>query len=399
MNPELHTKLCDFLVRLNAVLSPSEIRSMCLKFICSLCGENEPLDPRNPETNNSIFEFYGTLAADVANRGFDVIAVQILLETWQTYQRIQTDVKQEPIYKAAIAAVISDLYVRRGDLGTAARWGLITDASDVLYNKNSDGGGRQRLIVSTGIPDDALDKLRTIALANRNHVVDVGDWSRPEAFAEDVIAKFLAEHQDFGVLFARHTPTVNEYPLSQTYFGSLSKKMQVAESAAEKGRALEDVATYLTLLIPGWIPRRNVKTVYNEFESDIIVSNLIQSGNLDAEIFGRSFLIECKNWSKPVGVPEVGYFLYRMRLTHTTFGILFAKNGVTGGKDNDEDQDKVRNAADSLIQRAFNEDGNICIVITESDLEELNEGKSYWAMIVEKARTVQFGKSIYKAHN
>ena len=46
------------------------------------------------------------------------------------------------------------------------------------------------------------------------------------------------------------------------------------QSPQEKGTVLEDIATYLTLLIPGWIPRRNVKTVYNEFESDIEVSNL-----------------------------------------------------------------------------------------------------------------------------
>lgn len=398
MHPRLKEELDNFLIRLNAEPSVSKNRSMCLEFIESLCENGKLLDPRNPATNDSVFGFYGLLAKDLSNRGLDEIAFQILQKTWQTYQRIQTEVKQEPIYKASIAAVISDMFVRRGDLSAAARWGLITDASDVLYNGNRDGGGRQRLIVSTGIPDEALDKLRTIALANRNLVVGVPDWSIPEAFAEDIVTKFLAEHQQYSVFFARNSSTVHEFPISKEYFSSRLRVVRDANDNLEKGNTLEDLASYLTTLIPGWIPRRNVKTVYNEFESDIIVSNLIREGNLDAEMFGRSFLIECKNWSKPVGVAEVGYFLYRMRLTHTTFGMLFARNGITGGKDNDTDRKKVRNTADSLVQRAFNEDGYICIVITEADLEELSQGESFWAMIVEKARTVQFGKSIYKAN-
>ncbi len=44
----------------------------------------------------------------------------------------------------------------------------------------------------------------------------------------------------------------------------------------------------------------------------------------------------------------IGYFLYRIRLTHAHFGVIFAKTGITG----DEDQEK---AAYSLIRKAFHE--------------------------------------------
>ena len=142
------------------------------------------------------------------------------------------------------------------------------------------------------------------------------------------------------------------------------------------------------------------QTVYNEFESVciIIASNLVQASNLNAELFGRSFLVECKNWKKHIGVEQIGYFLYRMKLTHTSFGILFASNGITGETESEDEAKIIRKAATSLIHRAFNEDGIICIVFTSADLLLLRDGQSFWAtLIVEKARTVQFGQSIYKA--
>lgn len=393
MNEDMQRELCNFLVGLNSVLSPSKIREMCLGFIDSMCVENAPLDPRNDIINDSVYSFHYALAKDLIHRELNEIAYQVLQGAWRIYQQIQCQSKIQPIYKAAIAALLSDLYVRGGDLGAAARWGLITDASDVLYNENIDGGGRQRLIAASGIPDDALDKLRAIAVSSRRQVLAAGDWSIPESFEEDIVTKFLAEHQEYGVLFARHVPAVHEFPLSQPYFDSLIQDMDNTDEASAKGRALEDLATYLTLLVPGWIPRRNVTTISNESESDIIVSNLTWSGNLNAELFGREFLIECKNWKRPVGTAQIGYFLYRMRFTRTKFGIIFAPNGITGER-------RKHTAAKSLIQRAFSEDGSICIHINRTDLANLSTGVStFWAMVVEKARAVQYGRSMYKAHS
>ena len=162
--------------------------------------------------------------------------------------------------------------------------------------------------------------------------------------------------------------------------------MARATANVDKGNTLEDLATYLTLLIPGWIPQRNVMTKYNEFESDIIVSDRTQAANLNAELFGRHILVECKNWKDPVGVQDVGYFLYRMILTRTKFGILFASNGITGSSEKSQGRD----AATSLIHRAFAHNGYICIVLSTKDLHELKNGQSFWTMIVEKAEEVRF---------
>ena len=107
------------------------------------------------------------------------------------------------------------------------------------------------------------------------------------------------------VLFADHTSNANEFSLSTVYLDSLLEKMGRSKTTVDKGKTLEDLATYLTLLIPGWIPRRNVRPEYNEYECDIIISNLIQASNLNADLFGRDILVECKNWRASVGAQEV----------------------------------------------------------------------------------------------
>lgn len=372
-----------------------ELKDSCWSQILQALDTGEALNPRDSETTRQQDDFFRSVYSLFHEKQFEDAAERLFFLIWQELQSIQFRSKETQVYgNDAVAAILIDTFIARGDQGAAMRWVIALEACQVLCYGALSQPVRGQL---HGVPLDAMEELKSIALKNRDLVHKAKDWSLPEAFAEDVVTKFLVENQKYGALFARHTPRVNEFPLSEVYFGSLHKKVKTAECNADKGKTLEDLATYLALLIPGWIPRRNVKTVYNEFESDIIISNLIQAGNLNAELFGRNFLIECKNWSRAVGVQQVGYFLYRMRLTHTSFGILFASNGITGGNNDAEDQTE-KTAATSLLRRAFSEDGNICIVLDSEDLDQLESGQSFWTMIVTKARTVQFGESTYKAY-
>ncbi|MCI0562084.1 MAG: hypothetical protein MN733_26655, partial [Nitrososphaera sp.] len=105
-------------------------------------------------------------------------------------------------------------------------------------------------------------------------------------------------------------------------------------------------------------------------------------------LLGRHFLVECKNWDESVGVRDVGYFLYRMRLTHCSFGVIFAKDNISGKKG------KGEIAARSLIRRAFHEDGNTCVVLDRNDLEGLAKRETtFWSMLLSKIELFRFGKA------
>lgn len=97
-----------------------------------------------------------------------------------------------------------------------------------------------------------------------------------------------------------------------------------AATNAEKGRALEEYICTLFATIPGIdIVERNALNAFHTEELDIALWN-------DGHHSGLRFLVECKNWSAPVGSNEVSYFAARLHQRGCDHGFLIAANGVTG---------------------------------------------------------------------
>lgn len=356
-------------------------------------AKGEALDPRNLDHTGRRDTFYRFLYNRFRNKPLEDVTIPFFIQIWHALQFIQKD-ENIPIYDLdAVATILSDAFSSIWDKGASMRWRLASVASEVFRNEELSSPVRKRISKWHGVPPDAMNRLESIALKNHGVVTDGDNWSIPEAFPEDSVRQFLETYQGNDVLFAHRTPRDNEFPLSTVYFGSLLEKMNRVTDPLGRGQILEDLATYLTLLVPGWIPERNVVTTHKEFESDIVVSDHTQASNLlDAE---HHILVECKNWAKPVGVQDVGYFLYRMILSRTKYGILFASNGITGDSKKLKDQNNVRRAAASLIVRAFDRNDIICIVLKTEDLHALKGGcSSFRTMIRKKAKEVPFGKSL-----
>lgn len=287
---------------------------------------------------------------------------------------------------------LSRMYLGLNDTGAATRWALLTQADDILGQHSKGGGaGSKMLLTILGMAEDELSDFNSVASDNLNRVLKGGDWCKPEAFAEDVIVRFALSRPEASHLLAANS-AVSEYPLSSPYLASLLHAVDSGFGTTKgKGDLLEDLATYLFLLIPSFSPRRNVKDIFDTFETDIVVRNLSTSADPLAEILGRHILVECKNWKDPVGVSDVGYFLYRMRLTHVAFGVIFAANDITGSSTEEK-------AARSIIRKAFHEDGSICVIINKSDLEDLqSKSSSFKSFLLEKAEQVRFGKALYSS--
>jgi hypothetical protein len=100
-------------------------------------------------------------------------------------------------------------------------------------------------------------------------------------------------------------------------------------SNTRKGRALEALAAELFSNIPGVrLTLANNKDAFDTQEIDLAVYNGEASNGLAG--FPQVFLIECKNWSKPVGSMEVAWFDTKLRLKGCSFGVLLALKGITG---------------------------------------------------------------------
>lgn len=367
---------------------PVEFLDYAKKTLADACMPGEAYDLRSPKTALKACNAYGSLANMLFANGLNSSALDILINAWNRFGDIQREENQR-IYRAALAFYLAKKYLQLDDKGAAFRWALLAQADDILGEHEKRGGaGKQLLLTALGMAEENLSLLNEIASSNLSkvHVGNNGDWTKPEAYAEDAVLKFALTHPETAHLFTADS-SLSEFPITPAYYSALFQKLNNNNIlAADKGKSLEDLATYLFLLIPGLCPRRNVLDKYQTYESDLVIRNLSRHNKPVTEILGRHFLVECKNWESPVGVSDVGYFLYRMRLTHVEFGVIFAKNGITG----DREEEK---AARSIIRKAFHEDRNICIVIDEKDLIALKSRQfSFRSLLFDRVEEIRFGR-------
>lgn len=111
------------------------------------------------------------------------------------------------------------------------------------------------------------------------------------------------------------------------------KESEKSSKTYEKGKAFEDLACYLFETIPGvQIAKRNAMNQYNTEEVDVSIWNDKAVEGL--HFINNLFLVECKNWSKPVESVDVNWFATKVEDRGLDFGILLATNGIT--KENGE---------------------------------------------------------------
>src|SRR4051794_40174939 len=96
-----------------------------------------------------------------------------------------------------------------------------------------------------------------------------------------------------------------------------------AATNAAKGRALEDFVCALFERVPGIeMVQRNALNAFHTEELDIVLWNAQARAGL--HFLPNLLIVECKNWSTPVGSQEVVYFINRMQQRDCDYGLLVA---------------------------------------------------------------------------
>ena len=125
----------------------------------------------------------------------------------------------------------------------------------------------------------------------------------------------------------------NGVAVNRFFLRKLIEKLPVGNND-EKKKSLEFLASYLAITLPGVHIKANVKAFEQgatfEHEIDLVVIQYGQVPTYLLEALGRHFLIECKNWDKPVGAPELNHFVAKMRFHRCNCGVIFSMKGLTG---------------------------------------------------------------------
>lgn len=175
--------------------------------------------------------------------------------------------------------------------------------------------------------------------------------------------------------FNRKTVEYQFYKVNLDDLARRSEAVRKAKTNQEKKKSFEELAEFLLSSITA-LKLREKNLITSTSEIDLVFENGYLSSKTIFDDFGRFILVECKNWSKPVGVGEVRNFFTVMDHTRAKLGIYFSKNGITGREDSFD--------ALGVIKNEYSKNGRFLIIISQEDIQRLLLGDDFYQMIDQK---------------
>ena len=149
------------------------------------------------------------------------------------------------------------------------------------------------------------------------------------------------------------------------HYQNLLLQVQNAQTAHQKGQTFETLSEYLLNSLDGVeVRERDIQMPYEEI--DLLLWNARTEEVLQP--WDHVVLVECKNWSAPVGAAVLDNFLQKLRRNRITTGIFIAANGVTGDFLNGNN---VHRGAIALLRDALMLDGMRIVVFRWVDLQAI----------------------------
>lgn len=271
------------------------------------------------------------------------------------------------IHKGNPLVWIADCYANVGNIPLSKRHLMLTLIEDgITANGNIDTlnmGSYFRLAWRHGLPDIELRRY-----AKESHAIYERDKDQtrfPEYVLQELDRNWLIE-----------VPTPND---ASIYVANTIYIQQLIGKVVDKsGKTLENLADYLLSCIPGCRTAKRLSSYSTEY--DIVCS--LNGPDIDFRSdFGRYFICECKDWSKPAGFPELAKFARVLDSIKARFGILFSREGITGNKattDARREQIKV-----------FQDRGLVIVVVDQNDLEFVSKGGNFITLLRSKYERVR----------
>jgi hypothetical protein len=302
--------------------------------------------------------------------------VEIACASWwdsETKRQIELKIDETKVSRGMAAYVAAMHAFRQRDRGSALRWASLGYLFDMLAGAPRGGGNEVTLRFGLRVPDEAMDALDKQAKhgKRRSGVERLPEWLLAEALNDPRCVSLVAPSE----LYSHHPCHPFVKAAAKHVFSNKGKSVK-------KGEALEKFAAFLVSTVPGMRPKRRVLAQGLTSEHDVVATMF---GESPYPLPGKAgeWLIECKNCNYSASAKEVGHFLAKMQHTAATFGIILAKEDVTGGEDK----------AGERFRREFSmREGIVCLVLNSEDLTGLGDSGTFRRLIDDKYERERFGK-------
>jgi len=300
-------------------------------------------------------------------------AISIYLSLY--YQLLDAqNFEQKRIRKGTPLVWISDCYASMGFPVLSKRHLMLALCENAIHEKGivppDTTGTYWRLVFRHGLPHSEVQRYgaRAYELSNQN---------QPAAFFPEWVVQELDNN------WMTEIPSPAEagvWVVNVQYV-----KMLMSKFGDKKGENLEKLSEYLMSCMPGCRTYRRLKTESTDY--DVICS--MEGFEVDFRSdFGRYFVCECKDWSKPADFTTIAKFCRVLDSVKSKFGILFSKRGISG-------HGKSKYAERELI-KVFQDRGMVIIVLNEEDLNTVANGMNFVNMLRIKYETIRLDLKSYR---
>ena len=187
-----------------------------------------------------------------------------------------------------------------------------------------------------------------------------------------------------GIDYSRCSATIYEadnYEVNKIFANYLLK--EVEEYGADKsGEMLEIFASYILGCIPGFQVEKQKKT--KEYHFDGFIRSRGDYLDFRSDL-GLYILVECKDWNKPIGPEEIGYFAHKLSTHDCRAGIIFSKSGITG-----KYSDKEPRFGVLTILKSYHHLGKIIMILDLNDFRKAANGENLIKILRDKYEDVRF---------
>jgi hypothetical protein len=321
----------------------------------------------------AVWNTWGVVINFLLQKGLRHLAVDVALAWYDRAAELQEFGKR--FHKGAPAYVSAIRLLDLGDFQRAFWFCTLAFIEDVLSDDQEHipaSAATQTLRVHFRQTDPALLAIASKAIEVKNTQPDL--WVYPET-----TAVHLAREQK---LFPPAKASGTDISINRQFLKRLIADLRKGGTDVKK-RALEFLASYLAITLPGASVKPNVKAFAHgsayEHEVDLVVTQYATFPSYLLEALGRHFLIECKNWEKCVGVSELNHFVAKMRFHRCKCGVIFSMKGLSG--DEARDAGGLRFARLTQL-RWYHQDECTVIVIDEAELNRISEGSMTFSQVL-----------------